>query len=111
MRTWAVRCAIVAVTAALGTVLMGWWTIPIIGAVRGGLPGSSGWGSLEAGAGAGLAWAALLTWTALQGPAGELSMKVGAVLGLPGPGLFGVTVLFAVLLAGAAAAFAGSLRK
>ena len=90
---------------------MGWWTIPIIGAVRGGLPGSSGWRSLEAGAGAGLAWAALLTWTAFQGPAGELSAKVGAVLGLPAPGLLGITVLFAVLLAGSAAMLVGGLRR
>lgn len=111
MRASLVRCALVAATAVVGTILFGWWTIPMVGAASGLMPGSFGPRVLEAGAGAGLAWTALLAWTAVQGPAVELSTKVGAIFGLPGPALLGIAVLFAVLLAGSAAALTGSLRK
>lgn len=111
MRILLPRWAIIAATAALGTILFGWWAVPIIGALHGLVPGWSRWQTLEAGAGAGLAWAALLAATATRGPVGGLSAKVGAVLGLPAPGLVGVTVLFAALLAGSAAMLTGGLRR
>lgn len=111
MRMLLGRLAIVAAATALGSILVGWWAVPMIGAVYGLVPGSSRWPTLLAGAGAGLGWAALLVWTATQGAAVQLSSKVGAILGLPAPGLFGVTVLFAALLAGSAATLTGGLRR
>lgn len=111
MRAWLLRGATVAVAAAVGTITFGWWTLPVIGAVRGVLPGRDRLRWVEAAAGAGLGWAALLAWAASRGPAADLSARVAAVFGLPAAALWMVTILFAALLAGSAAILTGGLRR
>lgn len=104
------RCAMVALATAVGTAMLGWWAVPLVGAARGLMPGWAKWRTLETAAGAGVGWLALLVWTEVQGPAAGLSAKVGAVFGLPAAGLMGMTLLFAMLLSGSAVALIGSLR-
>ena len=104
------RAAIVALATALGTALLGWWTVPLVGA---------GWALLpmvrrpvtEAALGAGLGWAGLLALTAMQGDMGRAAERVGGVLNLPGAGLVAVTIVFASLLAGSAAVVVGGMRQ
>jgi hypothetical protein len=101
--TRVLRTFIFAGLVAAGTVIAGWWTVPVLAAVwvrviprlRGAVRSCM--------LGAALAWGLLLGWTALEGPVGLLARRAGGVLGLPGWGLLVVTLLFPALLAGAAA--------
>lgn len=103
MRYW--RISLVAVLAAVGTVVLGWWSLLLVG-----LLGGRGRGLETAGAAA-LGWGALLAWSATGAPVWRLAGQVGAVLGLPAAGLVGVTLVFAALLAGSTALLAASLRR
>jgi hypothetical protein len=102
----AARIALLAIAIAIGTWVLGWWAVPLLGAV---------WGVLQRGrprfvtafAAAAIAWASLLAFDALQGAMGRLAGVLGGVFMLPGAALLVVTVLYAALLAGCAAQVAG----
>lgn len=104
------RAAIVALATAMGTALLGWWTVPLVGA---------GWALLpmvrrpviEAAFGAGLGWAGLLALTATRGDMGRAAERVGGALNLPGAWLIAVTIVFASFLAGSAAVVVGEMRR
>ncbi len=93
-----------ALAVALGTVLAGWWTVPVMVAV---------WLRLwpaparRAMIGAALGWALLLGWTVLHGPIGPLARRAGGLFRLPGWGLILVTLLFPAALAGLVAMIVG----
>jgi hypothetical protein len=86
-----------------GTLLVGWWSIPIIALVWGWLVGPSRRPATRAGIAAGLAWVGFLVNDAMRGPAGRLARTLGSLLRLPPVALIVVTVLFAVILAWSAA--------
>ena len=99
----AVRFAFLTAVFAVGTMVAGWWTVPLFGA---------GWGlaaartprpALTAAVSAGLAWGLLLAWTAATGPVGKLVNVLGAIAGVPGVAFVIATLLLPVLLAGLAA--------
>ena len=94
----------------LATALLGWWTVPVLGALWG-LAATGGRLWLGAALAAAAAWAVLLTLTALAGPVGELAVKLGGVMGVPGVFLVLLTLLFPALLAGSAAELAASARR
>jgi hypothetical protein len=99
------------VAIALGTALLGWWSVPVVGALWG-LAKQAGkgtwWRAALAGSGA---WALLLLFTSTQGPVGALADKVGAVFAIPGFAFVVLTLLFPAALAGSAAEFASTLRR
>ena len=95
----------------VATILLGWWTVPILGGVWGAAMAASRRVALTAAAAGATSWAILLVWTAFQGPVGSLAVKVGAIFGLPGLAFLTLPVLFAALLAGAAAGTSAALLQ
>jgi micrococcal nuclease len=110
VRSFLAGIVIVAAASAVATVLLGWWAVPIVGALW-----ALGRGDhrpvLEASAGAALAWALLLGVSAVQGEAARVAVRVGGVFGLPGTAFTAITIVFGALLAGTAAAFAGEIGR
>ena len=106
MRT-VTRILLLAAAFALGTWILGWWAVPLLGVA---------WGFLRRGhprfvsafAAAAVAWIALLAFDAASGSLGRLLTVMGGIFSIPGPALLAVTVLYAALLAGCAAQVAGS---
>jgi hypothetical protein len=95
---------------AVGTAIVGWWVVPLLGALYG-LAAADRAPWLGAGLAAIVAWTALLLVTSLQGPVLQLARQVGGVLALPGPVFIALTLGFAALLAGSAAELAASVRR
>ena len=99
----AARFVLLTAGFALGTIVAGWWTVPVMGAAWG-LAAARTWRpALTAALSAGLAWGLLLVWTALTGPAGKLASTLGAIAGVPGAVFVIATLLLPVLLAGLSA--------
>ncbi len=100
-----------AMLTAVGTVLLGWWVVPLVGAAWGVTRRPGSWPALEAGLGGVLGWGVLLGWVATRGPLWRLAGEVGGLLGLPAGGFIGITLLYGGLLAGSAAALASALLR
>jgi hypothetical protein len=99
----ALRIAVLTALGAGGTVLLGWWTLVVVGALRG-LPVLPRRGAaVEAAVAGGLAWAVLLGWSALRGPVWQLAQEVAPIFGLPPWMLPTTTLVFAIVAAGSAA--------
>lgn len=100
------RIVLLATAFALGTWILGWWAVPLLGAV---------WGLMRRGMprfasafiAAALAWSALLAFHATGGSMGRLTIVMGGIFSVPGAAMLVITVLFAALLAGCAAQVAG----
>ena len=100
------RIALLAVAFAIGTWVLGWWAVPLLGAVWGVLRrGMSRFGS--AFAAAAIAWAVLLAMNAHGGALDRLTTVMGGIFSMPGSLMLAVTVLYAAILAGCAAQVAG----
>lgn len=106
-RLWWIALA-AAITAA--TLLIGWWSVPLVAAAWGLAAPRSNRPALAAGSAALAAWVVLLLWTASRGPAADLANKTGAIFGVSGAAFAALTVLFAVILAAAAAGTAVALK-
>ena len=101
---------IFALCAAAATAVAGWWAIPVLAAAwMRILPGATARATICA-IGAASGWTLLLVWDTAHGPAGTVARRVGGAFQLPGWGFVGVTLLFAALLAGTAAAAARRAR-
>lgn len=98
------RMAILAIVVALGTVVVGWWTIPVAGAVFGLVArGTRRPGLAAAGAGA-MAWGGYLAIAAVGGAAvGTFGVKLASAMQLPAWVPIVVTLVFPATLAGLAA--------
>lgn len=107
-RAGAVRLVVVTAAVGAGTIVLGWWTVPVIGALHG-LVTPSRWRVPEAAIGAGAAWSLLLLWNATQGPVMQLANQVGRIFMVSGAVLIAGTVAFAMLLAASAAELTGAL--
>ena len=113
------RLLVLPVWAALmaaGTRLLGWWTVPILGALAP-LVAAAASGerraprqgrSVARGAAlaAALGWAALLAWAAVGPQFGTVAGLVGSLLRAPWPAVALVTLLLPAVLAWSAAALA-----
>jgi hypothetical protein len=103
--------AALAIMLAATTMLAGWWTLPVVAALWGAARFRHRRTALDAGLAAVLAWSALLARQALRGPVDAVAAKTAAVMGLPGPALVLVTLLYAFLLAWSAARLTSSTRR
>jgi len=93
-----------------GTVLVGWWALPVLGVGWGVVENRSRYpGLLGALAGA-LAWAGLLAYAAVSVGIDQIAVITGGVLGVPAAASYALTIAFAALLAGSAATVGGALR-
>lgn len=97
------RLLMLAVFIAALTVLVDWWTVPLVGLLWGAVAVPGTRPVLSAGGGAALGWGVLLAWTAVHGHVFVLAQKVGPIFHLPAWGLIAATILFPALLAGGAA--------
>jgi ABC-type xylose transport system permease subunit len=105
------RLVLLAVVIALGTVLAGWWIVPVIGAGYGVLSKSTRFPGFTAAAAGALAWGGYLSALALGGaPVGAFSARVALSMGVPAPVPALATLLLPALLAGLAAYAAARLR-
>ena len=100
---------------AAATRLLGWWTVPVLGAlavvaatVLGPARAPRQGASVARGAAlaAALGWAALLAWAAAGPQFGSVGALVGGILRAPWPAVAVVTLLLPALLAWCAAALA-----
>jgi hypothetical protein len=98
-----IRILLVAAVVALATWFLGWWSVPLTGAVYALLRRGEDHAVLEAALGAMLAWGALLAWQTTNPAYSRLSAAISGVFPVPAVVLMVVAVLFAGLLAGAAA--------
>lgn len=101
---------VLALAMVLGTGLFGWWSVPVLalgyGVWRGEEPAAA-----FAALAALMAWGALMAWNWLSGPVLALASSLGEVMGLPGWSLLLATLLFPVVLAGAAATLGAAIRR
>jgi len=104
-----VRFVLLALAFAGGTYVIGWWALPLVGAVWGFIVRER-WIGVRAGAAAAAGWGLLLAWTALTGPLAELAAKAAEIMGFSPAVWFTVTLVFAALAAGATAGLVSSLR-
>jgi len=90
---------------------LGWWTVPLVGALWALLRPPLARPALTAALAAGLAWLLWLTFDAVRGEGalGTLATRLSGLLRLPVPVLFLVAILFPALLAWSAAALGGGL--
>jgi hypothetical protein len=109
MKRHLILVAVLAAAMGLATWWIGWWTVPVVGAAWGLARRGEGFPAATAAVAASAAWTLLLALQAAVGPVGELSRRLGGVLGAPGWVPLLATVAFPALLAGAAAALTGSL--
>lgn len=97
------RMVILAVAVALGTVLVAWWVVPILGAVFGLLSRKSASPGLVAALGGALGWGGYLAIVSFGAPVGEFGRQLGQAMQLPSWAPMAATLLFPALLAGPAA--------
>ena len=107
----ALRVALLALAFAVGTVGLGWWTVPVLGVAWGVVARAHGRAALTAALAAGTAWLLLLGWAAVQGPVGSLATKVGGVMGLPGTVLLAITPAYAMIVVGSGAYVAAAVLR
>lgn len=89
-----------------GTVLAGWWALPVLAALLA-LVRLPAW---QAASAALLAWMALLLRNAAAAPLLPYADRLGGLFGFPGFAILLMTLLFAALLAWSAAAVVDSLK-
>lgn len=97
----------VAVGAALGTWLIGWWAVLVVALAAGLLLVTP----IIAGVGCAIAWALLLAAATLGASFGKLSTMLSGVMGLPAVVLIALTVLFPLILGWSAASVGNALRS
>jgi hypothetical protein len=105
------RTALLAAAFAAATAGLGWWSVAVVAALWGVLARTRRRPAAAAAVAAALAWGALLLWTTSRGAAGALAGKLGTTMGIPPAALFGVTLLFAALLAWSAAAASHDIAR
>ncbi len=102
MRTL-IRVLMLTLAFAAGTALLGWWSVPLLGAIWGVIAWRTSRVAVTAGAAALLAWGVLLAISARADAFGTLVGALSAVMQLPSIALVLLTLLFPALLAWSAA--------
>jgi hypothetical protein len=107
-----VRVALLLVALALGTRLLGWWTVPVAGGAYGLLAATDRWPGLTAAIAAAVVWIGELAFASMTGaPIGTFGRELAVSMQLPSWAMFIVTAAFPALLAGSAAVLAFALRR
>lgn len=104
------RVGLLALAFVIGTVGFGWWMVPLLGLVWGGISRAVERPGRVAAYAAGLAWALLLAWAMLTSPAWELAAMVGGAMGLPGPILLLLALGLPMAIAGTGAYVVSRIR-
>lgn len=107
----AARTALLAIAFALATWSAGWWSVCVVAAAWPWIARDARHPVLEATAGALLAWAGILAWTAVTGPLGELLRRVGGIFGAPGWALVAGTLVYGILLAWSSATISAAAAR
>ena len=100
------RVILLAISFGIGTWILGWWSVPLFAAVAGVLARHSPRQAIAAGVAAAVAWGSLLAWSGMTGSVWSFSRVVGGAVGVSGPLLILLTLLFPAALAWSAAAVA-----
>ena len=96
---FALRVLLLALSFAIGTWILGWWSVPLFAAIAGGVARHVRHQGVAAGVAAMVAWGALLGWSASQGSVWSFSRIAGGAMGISGVALILVTLLFPTALA------------
>ncbi len=96
---FALRVLLLALSFAIGTWILGWWSVPLFAAVAGVMARYIRHQGIAAGLAAAIAWAALLAWSATAGSVWSFSRIAGGAMGISGAALILVTLLFPAALA------------
>jgi hypothetical protein len=108
---FALRVALLALSFAIGTWVLGWWAIPLFAALAGVVARHVRHQPVAAALAAALAWATLLAWSAIDGSVWSFSRIAGGAMGLSGALLIVLTVAFPAALAWLATAVAQPLAR
>lgn len=99
----ALRLLLLCAAFVVATLLLGWWGVALLAVAWGVTARDTRGAGLVAGAAAMLAWAGLLAWTALHGPATALAATLGGIMGAPGFAFIVLSLIFPAALAWAGA--------
>jgi hypothetical protein len=99
MNRWVLlRLGMLGLAFSLATLLFGWWAVPLLACFWGVYDRPENRPALIASFAAGLGWALLLVWTAVQGPVWLLSQRASGVMGVPSFTLIALTLTFPMAL-------------
>jgi hypothetical protein len=101
---FALRVSLLALSFAIGTWILGWWTIPLFSLVAALAARGVRHQALASAAAAALAWGTILVWNASRGEVWSFASIAGGTMGVSGPVLILLTLAFPALLAWSAAA-------
>jgi len=96
---FALRAALLALSFAIGTWILGWWAVPLFSAIAAVLARNVRHQAMAAALGAAVAWAGLLAWSATQGSVWSFGGLAGGAMGLSGFTLVLATLIFPAALA------------
>ncbi len=108
---WLLQIGMLAVAIALGTLVMGWWTVPALGVIWGLIARERERPQVVVATAAAIGWALLILWMSAQGPTGAVARRVAGVLDVPPVTFFAMTVAYPTIVAWAAAVIATTLRS
>jgi hypothetical protein len=111
MRRTLLQVGVLALAVAGATWWIGWWTVPLVAAAWGAAARGEGYPVITSAVGAALGWVLLLALEATAGPVGELSRKLGGIMGVPGWVPLALTVALPAALAAGAAGLVGALQR
>lgn len=95
---------------ALGTWYVGWWTVPLVGAIWAYVAAADRTLALQAALAGVNAWGILLAMRMPGGGVERVAESVGELLGIGGAALIALTLLYPALLAASAATLVRALR-
>jgi hypothetical protein len=104
----ALRVVLLALAFAIATLVLGWWTVPVIGAAWGLVDREDRAAAMIAASAAVLGWGALLLWDASYAAFGTLARRMGGVFSAPAAVVVIATLLLAAALAWGAAVLGGA---
>lgn len=108
---FALRVALLALSFAIGTWILGWWAVPLFAALAGAMARHVRRQGMAAGLAAAVAWAALLVWSSTEGSVWSFSRMAGGAMGMSGVALLVVTLVFPAALAWLATAVVQLLAR
>jgi hypothetical protein len=108
---FALRVALLALSFGIGTWILGWWAIPLFAAVAAVPARDVPHQAVAAALAAAVAWGALLAWSAIQGSVWSFARIAGGAMGVSGPLLILMTLVFPAALAWSAAAIVQRLTR
>jgi len=108
---WLMQFVAAALLVAAGTMVAGWWTVPVLGALYGAWAAAQRTAVITAALAGAAGWGALLLWDATVGPVGRLVQVFGAFSHLPGSAFVVLTLAYPALLCASAAALSRGLLR